>query len=380
LIITTNSKTENLSGKMQSSKNCGCTITGRHGSCTGECKTSVDETRDSMFLSGDVKPTNRKQPGVDKRSQGYEYSSDEEEFDERFRRMMPDPISPKPSSQEISNRSRMSSDSDLLQKNRNSLRKFESLQIGGQKLTEMSIGGYNVNLEKLAEKAMEVLPMPASKLPIIFVDKDLNFYHHFFQAMKRTLAPGQLKEIVDARQHFDDPSKPLLNCLEDLILTGYEKSDDEMTILLKKVVGGTFETKARSRRNSDSDELEVVANLWGFEYIEQGMHCSEADLQMWLSMCYEHYRKLWFNTFKSTGVPDFSNDGAIKHRSSGSSGSSLSSVREEPVRLMEIERETKIEPRIYKRRQSSSIAGSERRSRRSSNSPVANWLAAKPMR
>jgi hypothetical protein len=307
-------------------------------------------------------------------------SSEEDQLIDHFRKMMPEAITRKNRSGEISKQGRMTTDSDMLKKNRASLRKFEALDIGGKTITEMSIGGYKVDIEKVAEKAMEVLPLPPSRLPVIFVDQELNFYHHFFQGMTRALGARQLEEIVRANRHFDDPQKPLLVCLEDLILSGYERSDDEITILLKKVVGGTFETTSKSRKHQDNDELMVAANLWGFEYIEQGMQCSEADLRMWLSMCYNHYKTIWFNTFKSTGVPEFAMDGAFKHRSSSSSGSSLFSVKEEGPRLIEMEPEAKGKPRTYKRRSSGSVAGSERSSRHSKSSPVTNWLAAKPTR
>jgi hypothetical protein len=309
-----------------------------------------------------------------------ETSSEEDQLIDHFRKMMPESIRGKSRSGEVSKQGRMTTDSDMLKKNRASLRKFEALDIGGKTITEMSIGGYKVDIEKVAEKAMEVLPLPPSRLPVIFVDQELNFYHHFFQGMTRALGARQLEEIVRSNRHFDDPQKPLLVCLEDLILSGYERSDDEITILLKKVIGGTFETTSKSRKHQDNDELMVAANLWGFEYIEQGMQCSEADLRMWLSMCYNHYKTIWFNTFKSTGVPEFAMDGAFKHRSSSSSGSSLFSVREEGPRLIEMETEMKTKPRVHKRRSSSSVAGSERSSRHVKGSPVTNWLAAKPIR
>jgi hypothetical protein len=180
---------------------------------------------------------------------GQEISSEEDQLIDHFRKMMPDSIRGKSRSGEVSKQGRMTTDSDMLKKNRASLRKFEALDIGGKTITEMSIGGYKVDIEKVAEKAMEVLPLPPSRLPVIFVDQELNFYHHFFQGMTRALGARQLEEIVRSNRHFDDPQKPLLVCLEDLILSGYERSDDEITILLKKVIGGTFETTSKSRKH-----------------------------------------------------------------------------------------------------------------------------------
>jgi hypothetical protein len=363
---------------MQARKNCECTVSGRHASCNGKCTESISDRKADLFAPQSGTDHTNMNQYHNNGGRYEESSSEEEQLIDQFRNMIPEGISGKKKAGQISKASGMITDSQMLKKNRASLRKFEALNIGGQTMTEMSIGGYKVNMEKLAEKAMEVLPLPPSKLPVIFVDEDLNFYHHFFQGMTRALGARQLEEIVKSSRHFDDPQKPLLVCLEDLILSGYERSDDETTILLKKVIGGTFETTSKSRKYQDNDELFVAANLWGFEYIEQGMQCSEADLRMWLSMCYNHYKTIWFNTFKSTGVPEFAMDGAFKHRSSSSSGSSLFSVREEEPRLVEMESESKTKPRTYKRHSSSSVAGSERSSRRSENSQMTNWLAAKP--
>jgi hypothetical protein len=340
----------------------------------------VSERKSNLFAPSKTEPSRNKSRHYEKEEEYEESGSEEEELIDHFRKMMPEPVRSNAKPSQLSKASRMTTDSDLLHKNRASLRKFEALNIGGKSMTEMSIGGYKVDIEKVAEKAMEVLPLPPSRLPVIFVDQELNFYHHFFQGMTRALGSRQLEEIVRSSRHFDDPQKPLLSCLEELILSGYERADDEITILLKKVIGGTFETTNRSRRHQDSDELIVVANLWGFEYIEQGMQCSEADLRMWLSMCYNHYKTIWFNTFKSTGVPEFAMDGAVKHRSSSSSGSSLFSVKEESPRLIEMETEIKSKPRNFKRRSSGSVAGSERTVRKHSTSPMTNWLASKPMR
>jgi hypothetical protein len=338
------------------------------------------DPRDSMF----VMPNHEKQSSKQKAEhlETYDSSSlsEEEDLHEEIRKMIPKPVSRKPQSTSMTRKPRMVSDNELLHENRTSLRKFEALNIGGKTLTEMSSGGYTMDMEKLAEKAMEVLPLPPSKLPVIFVDKDLNFYHHFFQAMTRELEPGLLEQIVTAREHYDDPSKPLLSCLEEIILAGYERSDDEMTILLKKAIGSTFETTTRSKKHQGSDELEVAANLYGFEYIEQGMKCSEADLRMWLSMCYAHYKTIWFNTFKSTGVPSFATQGAIKHRFSSSSGSSLMSVKEESRSYMNDDDDSRSVSRPSRRRSSASVAGSERRRKSTQSSQLANWLAAKPSR
>lgn len=97
--------------------------------------------------------------------------------------------------------------------------------------------------------------------------------------------------------------------IEGLIKAGHEQSDTELTLLTKNVLTSTFSIDDTIDHNKHGKHLVVDANLWGLQYIESGMQCKEADLKMWLSICYDHYKIVWFNTFKSAGLPLFALDG-----------------------------------------------------------------------
>jgi hypothetical protein len=226
---------------------------------------------------------------------------------------------------------RMMDNTAMLEANRRSLRRFESLDINGKKLTSMSIGGFEVDYNVVATKAMEVLPLPASKLPVIFVDDNLNFYHHFFEGMKFCVGATLLEDIVSRPEYYDALKPIVIPVIEELVETGHEKTDTELTLFLKKIFTTTFDLLTKSRRNASNEEVVVTANIWGFQYIETGMKCTEADLKVWLSICYNHYRTLWFNTFKSTGVPSFARTTRSRSTMSNESSSSSDSVKSQGV-------------------------------------------------
>lgn len=227
------------------------------------------------------------------------------------------------------NKSRFSSDDDLMVRNRRPLRKFEALSIGGKTLTEMSVGGFEVDLDEAANEARKVIPLPASKLPIIFVDEELNFYHHFFQSLSQLIGVAELDVIVNTGSFNATDDDTVLSLIVDIIKWGYEKGDSELLLFLKKVFLTTFKFEEGVSRKDVVTSVIVSANLWGFQYIEQTMKCEEPDLKMWLSMCYSHYRTTWFNTFKSTGVPEFARFGVKSRASSASSKSSMAALLEE---------------------------------------------------
>jgi hypothetical protein len=83
---------------------------------------------------------------------------------------------------------------------------------------------------------------------------------------------------------------------------------------------------AANEHNKDSKSLIVAANLWGLQYIEPGLEMKEADLKMWLSVNYNHYKTLWFNTFKSAGIPSFAL-GGVQTRYEGPA----KAIQEEPM-------------------------------------------------
>lgn len=200
-------------------------------------------------------------------------------------------------------------DSDMMKRNRTIMKKFEALRVGDQSLTEMSIGGYQIDLTKAAQKAKEIAPLPPAKLPIIFKDGDMNFYHHFFQGLEMLIGRSTLVDLVNTNVYFNEGENLLFGLIEGMIKAGHERTDSDLTLFTKNVLTSTFSIDESLDQNNSGKHLIVDANLWGLQYIESGMQCKEADLKMWLSICYSHYRGLWFNTFKSAGIPSFALEG-----------------------------------------------------------------------
>lgn len=200
---------------------------------------------------------------------------------------------------------RLGSDTSFMTQNRTGLNRFEPLSVGDNTLTGISIGGYDIDLTAAAQKAREVLPLPPSKLPIIFLDQELNFYHHFFQGLEFIFGKDIMSEVTTIGYASEYLGNIVCHGITKMIDNGYEKGDGEILIFIKKTMTSTFEIQNFRSSKESQPKLTVVANLWGFQYIEAGMQCGSIDLCMWLAMCYGHYKTLWFNTFKMTGVPDF---------------------------------------------------------------------------
>jgi hypothetical protein len=208
----------------------------------------------------------------------------------------------------------------LLAKNRVIMEKHAPLKIGGNTLTNLSIGGFQVDLGKAAQKASEVVPLPPAKLPQIYIDEEMNFNHHFFQGLERLIGREQVLEIVGKSRHYTNEEPVLLPLIEGIIKVGYEKKDTSLTVFTKSVLSSTFDVDKDSGSDMETKRLLVAANLWGFQYIEQGMECREPDLRMWLSISYDKFRTIFFNTFKDSGMPAFAMEGV--------------QVRYEPVRKL----------------------------------------------
>jgi hypothetical protein len=213
---------------------------------------------------------------------------------------------------------------DFTEANRAALKKFEALSFNGQSVSDATIGGFTVDLRQVAEKVRDLIPLPPSKLPSIFNDGALNFYHHFFQGMEIMLSRKVILEIISAANHSDKTALQLMPMIKHMLSSGHQKSDNEITVFTKKVLMSTFEYTDDVRSEVGSDVMTVATNIWGFQYIEAGMQCKESDLRMWLSMCYNHFQTLWFNTFKSSGVPAFATNGVqTRYESEGRKYSEL---------------------------------------------------------
>jgi hypothetical protein len=334
---------------MQDGKDCKCTVSAADPLC-GKHDNLTQMEREIKIQPRMFMPT------------AYHQGKEEDSSDSEYG-VEPKPLQKKKVTNRYSANGKMIEDEGLQSSNRKTLRKFEALNISGRTLTGLSIGGYEVDLNVAAQKAMEILPMPPAKLPVIFIDEELNFLHHFFQGVTQILGENALKVIASKRTYYEDESPVILNMIEDLILEGYDKSDKEIIVFLKKVLQSTFETTSQSRKSRGNGGVRVCANLWGFQYIECGMVMEEQDLQMWLSVSYNQYRTSWFNTFKSSGVPGFAVEGSGKTRSLSSISSSSNSDR-----VLETLREQDEESVVSRRTHSSKKMGHKGRHRKNSNS------------
>jgi len=210
---------------------------------------------------------------------------------------------------ELIPRSSMVTEQEMMQQNRADLQKFASLKVNGESIVKTTIGGFTMDLERVARKAKEILPLPAVKLPLIFNDENLNFYHHFFQGIELLLGRDVVEAIVATEKYFEEDNILLFPLISALVGSAYALDDNDITVFTKRVISSTFEHHPAQGQSDEPKTLIVLANFWGFEYLEPGMQLKEADLKMWLSRCYDKYKIVWFNTFKSAGVPSFALSG-----------------------------------------------------------------------
>lgn len=204
---------------------------------------------------------------------------------------------------------RFFTEEDMRVKERVTLDRFKPLSIGKETMTEVSIGGYKLDLAKVATKAIQFIELPPVCLPLIFMDKELNFNHHFFQGMEMLLGRETMESMTSNVKHSDSDKKKLLPTIKKLITVGYLDTDNELTVFVKRVLSFTFETLPPAKVSPDGDALLVGTNLYGFQYIEQGMLCKDAELRMWLHIESMRFKMSWFNAFKSSGIPKFATDG-----------------------------------------------------------------------
>jgi hypothetical protein len=236
-------------------------------------------------------------------------------------------------------------DTDMQKLNRPELQSFDTLQYQGTTMTEATIGGFRLDLQTAQKRVVEFIPLPPVCLPIIFMDKDLNFSHHFFQGLDVLLGKKYMEKIVSQEKYSENDQKKILPSLKALIMSGTQSSDTELTIFVKRVLSGTFDTLPEASVSSERDELIVAVNMWGFQYLEPSMRCRDGDLRMWLHMSFMHYQVSWFNTFKSSGVPKFALDGVQdRYESKG----------DNKWTACNMEREFKTTPRAFKTREEGS--------------------------
>jgi hypothetical protein len=200
---------------------------------------------------------------------------------------------------------------NLLARNRTTLKKFEALSLGGRSLNNYTIGGYVIDVPKTVEQVKRIAPLPPNALPKIFLDDDLNFFHHFFRGMEQFLGVEEMAAMMSENTHYELAGENLAEKISEFMSEAMAQSDTSLTLLVKKVLSSTFEKSQVLNKSEAGACLKVVTNLWGFRYIEPGMIIGGNEIRMWLSSCYSYYRTLWFDTFKASGIPSFASEGAV---------------------------------------------------------------------
>lgn len=189
------------------------------------------------------------------------------------------------------------------------LSRFQALEVNGSKLTDFVIGGYTLDVAKAAEKARAIAPLPPARLPKVFAHGDMNFNHHLFQGLERILGKEKFLSVVKVGKYDGTSDAIILPMIISILEGGFEQSDNDITVFTKYVIQTTFETDKSAMGPWEHSRVIAAANLWGFQYLESMMTCTESDLEMWLHIQYNHFRNMWFNTFKDSGIPEFALDG-----------------------------------------------------------------------
>lgn len=214
--------------------------------------------------------------------------------------------------------------------NRRPLNKFEALKIGDEDLRKMRIGGYEIDLNENRVEALKVIALPKAKLPEIFKDEDLTYFTHFFSGLSEVFTEGEFKAIKGEMLEEDDSYPIVFTKLSGLMNEGYKQTDTEAMILVKNALESTFkqENPKINRYGMPIEDyhpmLTVKTNIWGFEYVEEGMRLDESELRIFIKQNLNEYERLWWNTFKMTKVPFFASPNS--NRSSNRSNSSSSEM------------------------------------------------------
>jgi hypothetical protein len=186
-----------------------------------------------------------------------------------------------------------------------------------------------------------------------------------------------ISSIVSEDRYYSRAGLELIQRISHMIDTGYERGDSELVIFIKKTITSTFELLHSRIGTSTNDKLSVATNLWGFQYIEPGMQCGIDDLCMWLIMCYGHYKTLWFNTFKSIGVPGFAyrkSQGVPEYHRSPSSLQVTKETYDPEYEKQNNPEESEISPRRSELR---SVRSHRSRKNKSKELQMTRWIAGK---
>jgi len=186
---------------------------------------------------------------------------------------------------------------------------YKSVLVNNVPLTELTIGGYRDDEADVRDDVLKVIPLPPVSLPIIFIDKDLNFLHQFFAGIAMCIGTDKLLLIVSKDTHYHTDDTWLTEVMKQLITEPYMGSDSQIHLYLKTIMRSTFGIPDAKDNPNSVPFIWVRSNNWGLQYISPDLRCYEAELNMWLAMNYLEYRKVWFNNFKSCGVPEFAKSG-----------------------------------------------------------------------
>lgn len=193
--------------------------------------------------------------------------------------------------------------------NSGSLDRFKPLILNGVSMTKATIGGYALDMASMAKQAAKVAPLPPVLLPLIFKDNDLNFMHHFFNGLEVLGGRAFICMIAETGRYSREDAGQIGPLVKALATSGYSEDDTDLVVFVKRVMSTTFEVVQAIGEMRHEDRFLVKSNFYGFQYIEAGMPCMEQDLKMWLHSAHMQYRSLWFNAFKSSGIPSFALDG-----------------------------------------------------------------------
>jgi hypothetical protein len=399
----------NQMDRQTSEKNCACTISDQTNKCTGDhAKNLADAARYMMNKQGDIEMPRRVRtpsrsrdedepilsyvdPPLPRRdfpryeSSGQYTSSPKRysannfsgEMEQEIQNLVPLSLRDSTGRQLGIHSRNMVEDSQLRQMSLEPMDKYEALKINGKEIHEIAIGGFQVDLNKITEKVRDEVALPPARLPIIFVDNKLNFYHHFFNGIYEIVQYDDLMDVVNSDPDKND-SDFILNTIDELLTTGYERSDSESMVLIKRMLNSTFKSSATSNRRTREKVLSlyVETNIWGFPYIQQSMTCKEVDLRYWMKACHKEYENAWYGAFKSTRTPVFAR--SVKRSSRSSQSSSKPSLRS-----IDEATDDSIADIVRSVDEMSTISRSRHRrtrpSRRSSNdntSRINNWFAS----
>lgn len=191
----------------------------------------------------------------------------------------------------------------------NSMQKFKPLVVNGQVFTDTTIGGYRLDQEAALDKIKSAIKRPPIALPLVFSDKMLNVYHHLIHGLECVLGREVLIGISAAKYYSARDEEPIVEKLIEFMESKCDDAEEEMVEFAHQALNNTFDVVVVTRRKGSLPSLLVVANIYGFEYIEGGMRMRDPEVRMWISTMYASYRALWFSAFKSSGIPHFAIEG-----------------------------------------------------------------------